>query len=57
MITAAVFLQRNVTAVMANSTVQQRCTESENFDSDSAPASAEHTATPKHLKFWCPTPA
>ena len=37
----------------------QRCTESEIFDSDSAPASAEYTPTPlRHiLKFWTTTPA
>ena len=37
----------------------QRCTESEIFDSDSAPASAEYTPTPfwHILKFWTPTPA
>jgi len=36
----------------------QRCTESEIFDSDSTPASAEYTPTPfRHiLKFWTPTP-
>jgi len=28
----------------------QRCTDSEIFDSDSAPASAEYTPTPKHFK-------
>ena len=37
----------------------QRCTESEFFDSDSTPASAEYTPNPlRHiLKFWTPTPA
>ena len=29
---------------------RQRCKESEIFDSDSAPASAEYTPTPKHFK-------
>ena len=32
----------------------QRCTESEIFDSDSAPASAEYTPTPKHFKVLDP---
>jgi len=39
----------------------QRCTESEIFDFDSTPASAEYTLTPLRLqtifKFWIPTPA
>jgi len=39
----------------------QRCTESETFDSDFTPASAEYTPTPLRLrnisKFWTPTPA
>ena len=30
----------------------QRCTESEIFDSDSAPASAEYTPTPLRLKTF-----
>jgi len=38
---------------------RQRCTESEIFDSDTAPALAEYTLTPlRHIvKFWNPTPA
>jgi len=37
----------------------QRCTESEIFDSNPAPASAEYTPSPLRniLIFWTPTPA
>jgi len=32
--------------------IYQRCTESETFDSDSAPASAEYTPTPAHFNVF-----
>jgi len=39
---------------MFNTVLQQRCTESEIFDSDSTPASAEYTPTPKHFQVLDP---